>query len=489
MSQTPQATPDTDEQTADLEGGKLTWFDGFSLAMNIPNGVVISLGYTIAAIGALGGLAVWAVTSLVGYLQDSLFAEMALMFKGQSGGIALYANEGWKKYTTLGGPLATFAYWLGWSLTLGVVGETVGSLVQTQWAQGVDWSWKGGPFSFSLPQLIAIALIVLSWVVNVLGIRVASWIVRVCAVAYLIFLALVALAPAVSGDFHLSGLIWRPGGLLTMLVWMYAAAWATYSTEMCATFAPEYKDERRDTSRALRYSALVVLAVFTIIPLMAGGMAGQAAISKNPISYAINMTTQAYGSWITNVAVIVIIAELVLTMIASSADGGRVVFAMARHGLTIRQFDKLNRFKEPGRALTLDLVVNSLIVLTVSSPLAILLVANFGYMLAIILAVSAFILLRRDRPNAGRPIRLGRPWIAVAFVILIFDVVLIVVGVTHPGLAGYGSAKNSWAVVIALAIAVALYYVRVVVQDKKPFQWRERPAFEPSVGHDAETPV
>ena len=38
------------------------------------------------------------------------------MFPYKSGGIALYAHEAWRKYLTLIGPLATFGYWIGWSM-------------------------------------------------------------------------------------------------------------------------------------------------------------------------------------------------------------------------------------------------------------------------------------------------------------------------------------------------------------------------------------
>jgi hypothetical protein len=38
------------------------------------------------------------------------------MFPEKSGGLALYAHEAWRKYTTLIGPIATFGYWIGWSV-------------------------------------------------------------------------------------------------------------------------------------------------------------------------------------------------------------------------------------------------------------------------------------------------------------------------------------------------------------------------------------
>ncbi len=51
--------------------------------------------------------------------------------------------------------------------------------------------------------------------------------------------------------------------------------------------------------------------------------------------------------------------------------------------------------------MTVDLVVNVLLVLFISSNLAILYMSNIGYILAHLLAVSGFLLLRKDR-RTGR---------------------------------------------------------------------------------------
>ena len=58
------------------------------------------------------------------------------MFPEKSGGIALYAHEGWRKYTTLVGPIATFGYWIGWSVVLAVNGLFIGQIVQGAWFSG-----------------------------------------------------------------------------------------------------------------------------------------------------------------------------------------------------------------------------------------------------------------------------------------------------------------------------------------------------------------
>ena len=55
------------------------------------------------------------------------------MFPHKSGGFPIYANEGWRKYTTLIGPVATFGYWIGWSVVLSFLGLFSGYIAQAAW--------------------------------------------------------------------------------------------------------------------------------------------------------------------------------------------------------------------------------------------------------------------------------------------------------------------------------------------------------------------
>ena len=62
-----------------------------------------------------------------------IYVEPAMMFPNQSGGISLYANEAWRKYTTFVGPIATFGYWIGWSVVLAIFGKIIGDLIVSRW--------------------------------------------------------------------------------------------------------------------------------------------------------------------------------------------------------------------------------------------------------------------------------------------------------------------------------------------------------------------
>ena len=76
------------------------------------------------------------------------------MFPEKSGGLALYAHEAWRKYTTLVGPMATFGYWIGWSVVLSFLGLFIGSAhagrVVLRGSRAVATSLADGYFSTGL---------------------------------------------------------------------------------------------------------------------------------------------------------------------------------------------------------------------------------------------------------------------------------------------------------------------------------------------------
>ncbi|TMJ93835.1 MAG: amino acid permease, partial [Actinobacteria bacterium] len=133
----------------------MRWYDGFVVTMSIPGALFAGLGYTIGSVGAWGALALWAVSCAIGVLMNYMYAEMAAMFPDKPGGIALYAHEGWRRYFSLIGAIATFGYWFAWSSVLAIFGETIGYLVQAQWAPGQTWSVQVGSVAIGLPHVIA----------------------------------------------------------------------------------------------------------------------------------------------------------------------------------------------------------------------------------------------------------------------------------------------------------------------------------------------
>ena len=112
-------------------------------------------------------------------------------------------------------------------------------------------------------------------------------------------------------------------------------------------------------------------------------------------------------------------------------------------------------------------------------PLAILVAGNLGYIAAHFFAVTGFLLLRRDRPDWPRPIRLAAFWIPIAVIIAALNALFIVVGASSAGLSGYAGKKELFIGIGVLLISVLLYVFRRVVQDRTRIHLREETPARP----------
>ncbi|PXY18901.1 APC family permease [Prauserella muralis] len=452
----------------------LRWFDGFILALPIANGLFISVGYAIGALGALPAVIICVVLSVVALCQNKLFAEMAAMFPNKPGGVAMFAAEGWKRYFTPIAPLAAFGYWCGWALVLSLVGLTIGSLIQAQWFPGAGWTlFSLGGVDFGLPHLISAVLIIACTVVNVLGIRVAVRFNQVVGVAFVLVLLALAIGPFVAGQWSSAGLASHLDGDWTaFVVWLYVSAWAIYGSELCAIFAPEYRDTTRDTSRALTSVALFMVAAYTLVPLATSGQLTGQEFLDNPITYGVVSIGHISGG-LSSAITVILCGALFLSMVSSSADAGRALYGLSAEKMSITQLDQLNSRGVPSRALWITMLVNLGILLFVGNPVAILIASNLGYILAITLAVTSFLLLRKDRPHWHRPIRLRRAWVPVAVVVAVFNLFILVVGALNPELSYVGGFKEVAIGLALLLIGVVLFVYRRKIQDRAPLTWRE----------------
>jgi amino acid transporter len=464
----------------------LRWWDGFVIALCNPGFLLGSLGFTLGIFGAAGSMILWGLSAAIGMLQAWIYSEPATMFGHRSGGISLYAHEGWRRYTTLVGPLAAFGYWIGWSVVLSIFGKIIGDLATAQWWPNSTWTVTILGNHLGLPHFIAIGAILFVWGFNIFGLRLAVWFTYACAALLMIPLALFIIGPYITGDWHSANVHatftgpW--GGIKLALVYMFILAWSAYGTEAAATFAPEYKSER-DTHMALRSAAMFMLLVCLLLPLGLGGVTGAVPSATAEGQFYTAAMTTIVGHGAAGFFTICIIASLLLSMTSSTADAGRALFGISRAGMTIKQFGVLNRFHVPARAMTMDLIVNILLVILIKSNLAILYLSNIGYVLAHVFALSGFLLLRRDRPDWPRPIKVGRGWLPIAAFLCALNAVFLVVGALAPKLNGYGTWTDFWIGIGVLAGSLVLFFYRRVVQDKESMHMRED---TPTMPDDAE---
>lgn len=457
----------------------MSWWDGFMIALANPGFLVAALGGSIAGLGTTGALVLWVVSVLIGAFQNNIYAELATMFPDKSGGIAVYAHEGWRRYFLPVGPLATFGYWFAWSTVLSISGLICGTLIAAEFFPSVTFSASAAHFHIDLPSTIAIVMLLLVWIFNVRGIRSTVWFSYVTGILLMVPLAVLMVAPYFTGDWAASNMTWsvgENGGLALALTWLYFMGWSAYGFEACATVAPEYRDTTRDTPRALRASAAFSVAVYLLLPLGVGGTLGTDAIAGDETLIVFYKTAldAIAGPALGGVFVVCMVAGIVLTMSTATLDGSRALYGIARDGMTIRYFDRLNHHNVPARGMALDALLNIFLVVFFGSAIEILAAGNLGYMLAHVFALSAFLLLRRDRPDWPRPIRLSAVWVPIAWVLVLANLAFVVFGgFVFADAYGYGLSKTLIGTAVLL-VALLLFFYRRRVEDREPIRWRER---------------
>jgi len=462
----------------------MTWWDGFVVALANPGFLIAALGASIGALGTTGAFVLWTVSVLLGALQNNIYAELATMFPTKSGGIALFAHEAWRKYFSFVGPIATFGYWFAWSSVLAINGLVVGTLVQSEWFSGSAWAHSGAGFDLNLAILLGIIAILLVWLFNIFGVRPAVWFGYVTGGLLLIPAFVLMFLPYLTGDWSSDNMQWSigsGGGLALALTWLYFMGWSAYGFEAVAAFAPEYHSPETDTPKALRASAAFSVLVYALLPLGLGGTLGTKAVADDPTFIA--FYTQAFdaivGNALGNVMIFCLVAGLILSMNTATMDGSRALFGIARDGMTVKQLGVLNKHNVPARAMTLDMVLNLFLLTYFASAIEIVAAGNLGYILAHVFALSGFLLLRRDRPDWPRPIRLSSIWLPIAGMLVAANLLFIVVGgFIYSDKYGYGWDKTLIGIIVLL-ISLVLYAFRHIVQDKTGIRLREETPTRP----------
>jgi amino acid transporter len=476
----------------------MSWWDGFVVALANPGFLIAALGASIGALGTTGAFVLWTVSVVLGAFQNNIYAELATMFPEKSGGIALFAHEAWRKYASFVGPIATFGYWFAWSSVLAINGLVVGTLIQAEWFSSSTWSSSGAGFDMNLAILLGCIAILVVWITNVYGVRPAVWLGYLTGALLLIPTFVLMFLPYITGDWSSSNMQWNigsGGGLALAMTWLYFMGWSSYGFEAVAAFAPEYHDPVHDTPRALRASAAFSVVVYALLPLGIGGTLGTQAIANDPtfIAFYTDAFKVLVGNALSNVMVVCLIAGLLLSMNTATMDGSRALYGISKDGMTVKELGVLNRFHVPGRAMTLDALMNLFLITYFASAIEIIAAGNLGYMLAHVFALTGFLLLRKDRPNWPRPIKLSAIWLPIAGLLAAANLAFIIVGgfIYAGGFLGFDTAYGyGWDKtrigILVLLISIVLWVIRRVFQDHSKLHWREE---TPTMPPAAATPA
>jgi amino acid transporter len=298
------------------------------------------------------------------------------------------------------------------------------------------------------------------------------------------------LSETVSTTYGDSASTWNEFGLI--MVWLYVIGWSTYGPEAPATFAPEFVDTKNDTRKAIASTGGLNVFLAALLPLAIVGTLGFDAVFSDltGIVYLTDALDTIVGSSLGAVMVLFLCAGLLLAMNTATMDGSRALYALSREGMTVKQLGVLNSHHVPARAMTLDLVLNIFLLFAFPTIFFVLAAGNLGYMLSHVLALTGFLLLRKDRPDWPRPLRHGPIWLVLAAVFALFNLLCIVFGVLFLKYTGYAwnveftnpTHYVSWIIIVGVLALVAgvAGYIIAQKQHGKPFRWTDPSDEQPS---------
>ena len=414
----------------------MRWWDAVVLiGLTSPGFYLTGIAFSVVALGPAWAMILWAGSAILGMLQAYVYAEPAAMFPDKSGGLAVYAREGWRQHFSLAGPLAVFGYWLSWTTVLAVFGGVIGLLVTHEFfpdSGAATWSWTvpGTGWDITTARLIGLGCIVAAWGVNRRGQRSALRFSRAAGALVAIPLAVIAVGPFLTGDVtnHALGgsnmattlefYGWPAGTwgkFVLVMAWLYILGYSTYGAGCTATFAPEYKHTKDDTRKAILAVGGMNVVFALLLPVAIVGTLGQGALASDTtgVVYLSDVLHAIVGEAAGKVLIALLCAGLVLLMNTATMSSSRALYALAEEGMTLRWLGHLNGNAVPARAMTVGLALNAWLLFQFPSAFFILAVGNLGFLLAHVLALSGFLLLAATVPAGparSASVRSGSEW-------------------------------------------------------------------------------
>ncbi len=496
---------------------QLSWTGAFWIASGVPALVLFSIGQVGSTVGRASWL-VWIVSILFGFVQSFTYAEIAGLFPNKSGGASVYGAIAWVRYGKLFAPLSVWCNWLAWTPVLsigsGLAAGYVLSILFPATAAINNWQltlldlgWLRAGLSLRLNAtfFLGAALLLIAFAIQHRGISGAARVQMILGIVALAPLLLLGLVPLLTGEVsvaHLRPLLpldraadgsvrlgnWDMHGVTLVAGGLFIAAWSTYGFETAVCYTREFRDPRRDTFKAILYSGLLCIFVFTVLPLTFQGVLGLGRMVTPAVLDAHgNVVTQAVydgilapdissgmgvaralagmihaGPTVQTVIVVMLVLALTLSIITSMAGSSRTLYQASLDGWLPRFLNHANERGAPTRAMTTDLVFN-LVLLMMSDYTFVLAISNVCYIIFNFMNLNAGWIHRLDRPGWTRPFR-APGWLLGAGAVLSFvNLALLGLGAD---IWGAGTLLTG---IVCAALILPVFVFRHFIQDRGVF--------------------
>ena len=496
---------------------KISWKGAFWVASGVPALVLFSMGAISATVGKPAWI-VWMVSIAFGFIQAFTYAEIAGLFPHKSGGASVYGAVAWVRYSKFIAPVSVWCNWFAWSPVLAIgSGLAAGYILSALFApDAVINTWQitlldlgavkdGLVLRINATFILGAAVLLGVFAIQHGGILRSAKTTTILGATALIPLMLIGLVPLITGDapssnfFPLSPLAydavgnvidgaWDLNGWTLMAGGLFIAAWSTYGFETAVCYTREFKNPKTDTFKAIFYSGLLCIAVFTLVPIAFQGHLGLGQMVTPAVTDAAGNVTAAAtyngmlapeiysgmgvagalsgmlggGAFIANILVIMLVLALLLSIMTSMAGSSRTLYQASVDGWLPKYLSHVNEHGAPTRAMWTDLCFN-LVLLMMSDYVFILAASNVGYIIFNFLNLNSGWIHRMDRPKWDRPYR-------APTILLILGGFLGYVNLALMGLGAniWGSGTLITGLVFA-ALIIPVFIYRHFVQDKGVF--------------------
>jgi APA family basic amino acid/polyamine antiporter len=352
-------------------------------------------------------MGLWIAFGLISICGALAVAELSSLLP-QAGGVYVFLREAY-------GDAAAFVF--GWLYVL-VTTPTAVAALATVFAEFL-LNLLGLPVASSTVQAIAIAAIITLTGANVLGARVGAAVSEVTTLVKVTALAAIILGAFLLGNGNVSHIIGdgvvERGGLaraVASVFWTYDG-WIAVSMIAGEVVAPERLMKR-----------IIIIGMLVIVTLYIG--ANLAYLYMMPVSIMAQQREAIARTVMTEIAgpaagVVILLA--IMTSVFGALNGNllakpRVAYAMARDGLTFSFLGKIHpRWSTPWAALLIQGTVAIIMVLVLKDFDTLTTYFVVVEWAALIFAVAAVFVLRRKMAEAPRPFSTpAYPWVPLLFV-------------------------------------------------------------------------
>ena len=503
-------------KTTGLERG-IDWTGAFWVASGVPPRVLFSIGAVAATVGKLSWL-VWALSIGLGFIQSFTYAEIAGLFPNKSGGTSVYGAIAWVRYSKVIAPISVWCNWFAWSpvqatgsaLAAGYILTALfapDAAINTWHVTLCDLGFIRTGLSLRINAVFLLGAVILFAVKAIQdgGILRSANTTKILGISAMIPLILIGVVPILTGDIvqanffplaplahdtvgHVVNGTWNMAGITVMAGGMFLAAWSTYGFETAVCYTSELKNPKTDTFKAIFYSGLLCVVVYTLVPFSFQGFLGLGTVVHpavldaagrvaTPPVYSGMLAPDIYsgmgvadvmghmvhaGRLLGVVVVIMLVLALVLSLITSMAGSSRTLYQASVDGWLPKYLSRVNHHHAPSNAMLTDLCFN-LVLLLMSDSVFVIGAANVGYMIFNFLNLNAGWIHRLDRPTQERPWRAPNWVLAVGACLSFVNLAFMGFGADV-----YGVGTLSFGLAFC-SLIIPVFIFRHYIQDKGHF--------------------